>query len=288
MPEGEYNGRIALMLQPEPTDREKFSFLQLPAEIRNMIYSLVLERPGYNIAIESKKNESFKPYWTQRQELYRLEAWSSLDYSSALMRVNKQIHNESTPYLFSRHAFMFGHSTVLLNFLSSIGPECVKLLTRVKVDRHYKTTAKRAYRLLSTATSLQKLRVYSQDNFSKAYGPPQSMLPPLLFPLIRAMCQQGRTRESALGIIDVEGGLKVHCSVHSSWIWYPTKVDDCSTSVKAYADCLEVLKEGLVKLLDEDEEKKSGKATTRKTRAGRNTKAVNYADATSESEDDDE
>ncbi|KAH0167992.1 hypothetical protein KCU67_g3671, partial [Aureobasidium melanogenum] len=54
MTKGPYAGRHVLVMQPEPDENEKFPFLDLPAEIRNMIYSLVLERPGCTIRLSGK------------------------------------------------------------------------------------------------------------------------------------------------------------------------------------------------------------------------------------------
>ncbi|KAG9576508.1 hypothetical protein KCU86_g6413, partial [Aureobasidium melanogenum] len=270
MTKGPYAGRHVLVVQPEPDENEKFPFLDLPAEIRNMIYSLVLERPGCTIRLSGKHTGVIGTDW------YGNSGYISKDaepYSTSLMRVNKQISVESSPYLFSRHTFEFPDSTMLQRFLEYLGPERVKSLVSISVSQTYKVSVRGAYQLLSPAVSLAKLEIkhYRYGHRSRHDWPS------ILLPLLQSLCSEGgKSREEAFGIITMPGVVDGHCTKHGAF-WY-TVNEKCDKEMKAYDDYYKKLHGSMHKAMDKAEAKKEAirKGIPIKTRAGRRTKAVDY------------
>ncbi|THY72021.1 hypothetical protein D6C86_06339 [Aureobasidium pullulans] len=281
MNEGPYQGRYVLVLQPEPADNEKFPFLELPAEIRNMIYSYVLERPGWNLHISGKQSGVIEPRWRKKSGEWITPAMDS--YSTSLMRVNKQISAESTPYLFSRHMFEFPDTTMMQRFLDYIGPKRVESLVSVRVDTQYHTSAKKAYKLLAPATSLTKveLSAFRFRRYYRAYTPDWHLY---LLPLIQGMCLAGRSREDAIGSISIVGNIEGHCLVHGHF--YGELIEKCDKAKTAFEEFYKKLRDKMGTALDAAEAKKKAikKGTPAKTRAGRKTKTVDYADDDSDSD----
>lgn len=269
--EGPYAGRHVLVMQPEPEENEKFPFLNLPAEIRNMIYSLLLERPGYRVHISGKKTGIIDTHWYS-DDKYMMR--HDHPYSTGLMRVNKQISTESSPYLFSRHTFEFPDSTMLQKFLEYLGPERVKSLVSISVSQQYAVSVRQAYQLLSPAASLTKLELSHWHRYGYRS---RHDWPSILLPLVKSLCSEGgKSREEAYGIITMPGAVKGHCTKHGAF-WYRVN-EKCDKEMKAYDDFYKKLHDDLNKAMDKAEAKKEAveKGIPVKTRAGRRTKAVDY------------
>ncbi|KAI5200336.1 hypothetical protein E4T39_05777 [Aureobasidium subglaciale] len=283
MESGPYAGRHVLVLQPEPDEHEIFPFLKLPAEIRNMIYSLVLERPGYRIRFYGKHSGVINTMWLRDDG-----SWlptSKNPYSSSLMRVNKQINVESTPYLFSRHTFEFSDSTMLQRFLEYIGPERVQSLVAVSVKRQFRTSLKKAYQLLSPAVCLTKLKLSSWYcyHYHLQYAWSDALLP-----LIQALCADGgRSREDIINIISIPGAIRGTCGEHG--MFTSKMLGDCKKEQKAYKKFYRELREEICKALDQAEVKKQAikSGAPVKTRAGRKTKAIDYSGMCSDEDGED-
>lgn len=272
MTQGPYAGRHVLVMQPEPDENEKFPFLDLPAEIRNMIYSLVLERPGGTVRISGKHSGVIGTDWYDNNNCYISK--DAEPYSTSLMRVNKQVSVESTPYLFSRHTFEFADSTMLQRFLEYLGPELVKSLVSISVFQSYKNSVKQAYQLLSPAISLAKLELKHH-----IYGHHSRYdWPSILLPLLQSLCSEGgKSRQEAYGIFTMSGAVNGYCTKHGS---FRSNVDtECKKGKQAYEDFYKKLHDDFNKAIDKAEAKKEAikRGIPVKTRAGRSTKAVDYA-----------
>ncbi|KAG9672160.1 hypothetical protein KCU95_g18885, partial [Aureobasidium melanogenum] len=271
MNEGPYAGRHVLVMQPEPDENEKFPFLDLPAEIRNMIYSLVLERPGCSIRLSGKHSGIISTDWYEGNN--RLISKEAEPYSTSLVRVNKQISSEASPYLFSRHTFEFPDSTMLQRFLEYLGPERVKSLVSISVDQTYKVSGREAYQLLSPAVALAKLEL---KHYRYGYRSRHDW-PSILLPLLESLCSDGgKSREEAFGIITMPGAVDGRCAKHGMF-WYYVN-EKCEKQMKAYDDYYKKLHDDMSKAMDKAEAKKEAieKGIPVKTRAGRRTKAVDY------------
>jgi hypothetical protein len=267
---GQYAGLHVLVLRPEPDENEKFPFLDLPAEIRNMIYSLVLERPGSHIWLSGKHSGVIHTRWFTSEGRYV----ANDGYSTSLMRVNKQIAVESTPYLFSRHTFEFTDSTMMQRFLEYIGPERTKSLISVQVNQQYAVSMRKAYDLLSPAVSLTKLHIdclYHHGYYMQRHWPS------VLSPLVQSLCAAGRSRDEVFNIITIPGAVRGTCQVHGAFRSDDNK--NCKDAIAAYEDYYKKLRIDIDNELDKAEAKKAAikKGSPVKTRSGRNTKAIDYS-----------
>jgi hypothetical protein len=272
MTSGPYAGLHVLVLQPEPDEHEKFPFLDLPAEIRNLIYSLVFERPGHHVHLSGKRAGVIQTLWLGPNR--NATSRSHESYSTSLMRVNKQINVESTPYLFSRHTFQFTDSTMMQRFLEYIGPERTKSLVSVQVDQQYGVSVNQAYNLLSSAVFLTKLEIRSMYCY---YFHSRFDWSSVLVPFFQSLCSTGRTRDDVFDMITIPGAIRGSCTKHGS---FGQKIDkDCKTEVRAYKDFYKKLRIDLYKALDKAEAKKEAiqRGSPVKTRSGRNTKAIDYS-----------
>jgi hypothetical protein len=272
MTTGPYAGLSVLVLQPEPDEHETFPFLDLPAEIRNMIYSLVLERLDNNILLSGKHTGIIQPLWLgpKRNDTSRIHG----SYSTSLIQVNKQISIESMPYLFTRHTFEFSDSTMMQRFLEYLGPERTKSLVSVQVDQQYSVSVRKAYALLSSAVSLTKLVIKS---FYCYYYHSRSDWAVILLPLFQSLCSTGRSRDDVFDIITIQGAVRGSCQEHGTFGHVIQK--DCKMEAKAYKDFYKKLREDIDKELDKAEVKQEAikRGSPVKTRSGRNTKAIDYS-----------
>jgi len=273
MTHGPYAGLHVLVLQPEPDENEKFPFLDLPAEIRNMIYSLVLERSGYHIHLSGKHSGTIQTRWYKPGCGY-ISRWDR-PYSSSLMRVNKQISAESSPYLFSRHIFEFNDSTMMQRFFEYIGSERTKSLISVRVNQLYAVSVRQAFNLLSPAVSLAKLHL--RGVYTYGYGYQTHDFTSLLLPLFQSLYSAGRSRDDVLNIIDIPGVISGSCQKHGAF--HSVTNEDCEEKKTAYADFYKKLRDDIEKEIDKAKAKKEAikRGSPVKTRAGRKTKAVDYS-----------
>jgi hypothetical protein len=271
---GPYAGLHVLVLQPERDEHETFPFLDLPAEIRNMIYSLVLERPGYHVDLSGKHSGIIQSHWYSPGRGYISR--HDQPYSSSLMRVNKQISVESTPYLFSLHTFEFSDSTMMQRFLEYIGPERTKSLVSVQVNQQYNISTKQAFDLLSPAVSLTKLVTKSTYCYPYGYRYTPDW-PSVLLQLVQSLCSAGRSRDEVFDIFEIRGAVRGSCQKHG--VFTMVANEDCEKEATAYKDFYKKLRDDIDKKIEKVEAKKDAirRGSPVKTRAGRKTKAVDYS-----------
>jgi hypothetical protein len=156
-----------------------FRFLDLPAELRDMIYEMTLaDANGVSIV----GHQSGYRRIARRGPVYPPEAYShsryryryvkdgepelcpiSTKFVPALLAVNKQIHAEGINYLYG-HDFVFENTTALHSFLAPMGLRTQQRLTSVEIMAWSKSGEKQGHNysgltLLSGATNLKSLRI---------------------------------------------------------------------------------------------------------------------------------
>lgn len=133
--------------------RKGLSFLDLPPEVRSVIYRLLLAEPtAVHIAI--RKRNSLYDWAMQRLPLKDI----------SILFTNRQINVEACQVLYGANAFSFYSTTALKEWLDQIGPHCVQFLRDVHIQRSrdvysgwMASTANAALKRLSPATNLRNL-----------------------------------------------------------------------------------------------------------------------------------
>ena len=99
-----------------------FRFLDLPPELRNRVYDLVLRIPG-------PIHPSTKSATTAPKDSKNVKINESKDHESALslLAVSKQISDEAVGVFYNCNSFVFYYPTQLHAFLMSLGPQRQKL-----------------------------------------------------------------------------------------------------------------------------------------------------------------
>lgn len=135
--------------KPAPLPRHQTNFLDLPREIRHIIYELVFVSPKY-IGSEGTQTRSFK------RDLYK---WRHF----AFARSCRLIYEESTYIFFSKNGFMFFFHRPALEFFENIGPARRAMLTKLKFTFN-STSPFLALRYVRSCTILKELEIVARIN----------------------------------------------------------------------------------------------------------------------------
>ncbi|KAF2836419.1 hypothetical protein M501DRAFT_1018778 [Patellaria atrata CBS 101060] len=137
-------------------------FLKLPAEIRNMIYELVLVVPGgmffgvggrgsniSNGAVRKKRNNDGR----------KKNQKKGIDIPSiepGLLRVNRQIYEEAHKIVVSQNVFNFTSSTVVSNFLA-INTPVKSYITHIHITSYVNSTGPAFWSLLANCRNITRV-----------------------------------------------------------------------------------------------------------------------------------
>ncbi|KAF1348935.1 hypothetical protein BDV97DRAFT_194971 [Delphinella strobiligena] len=125
---GPYKGYQALILVPVP--EHKFPFMELPPELRNMIYTFLLAPKGYDISLRGKKAGNFQARF-QARATPQARARPSLTQGLAMLSVSKEIHEEAASVFYGCNRFVAYGFPALMSFLVHNRPH----LRDVKVEQ---------------------------------------------------------------------------------------------------------------------------------------------------------
>ncbi|KAL1797799.1 hypothetical protein ACET3X_004405 [Alternaria dauci] len=143
--------------------RKIFPFLDLPAEIRNMIYEYTLTDPaGINLAgtwkhkrrtveritAKCQANISTNRNWTDTRLMndnIRSQHEQPAALVPSLLAVSKQIHQECIDILYGNNEFIFANSFALYNFMINLGPRTAKHLKTLRIRGWLYGRAMKAY-----------------------------------------------------------------------------------------------------------------------------------------------
>ncbi|TKX26940.1 hypothetical protein C1H76_0694 [Elsinoe australis] len=155
---GPFKGRTALILDPEPFEKDIFPFLKLPAEVRTIIYRYLLVSHS-KIAISNAKNRSGGV-----QTVYQL-----LDWHSAILFANKMIRNEALPIAFGQNIFAFERSSHLIKFLELVIPASAHL-RRIFIVEFCTSSAAKALRMLGQCPNITELIVPREELGTRSFA----------------------------------------------------------------------------------------------------------------------
>ena len=163
-----YNLSIA---GPKPLDPTRLTFLDLPGELRNLVYDAVANAIGPNIFVEVRAFEGLSPlravhtataageYRHARHEDERVGR-SLRTGKLAISETSRQIASESLPFMY-KHTFVFMETYDLDVFLRDIGQQRkyvrhVELLRHRSLPRHI---AQKTFSGLLSASNLTTLEL---------------------------------------------------------------------------------------------------------------------------------
>lgn len=147
----------ALMLIPW----RPFPFLDLPAEIRQMVYRIVCES-SEAIAIRKIRRPSSGLTWSSREPTSEERIGTAPQDFFSLSLVSKKTKHEVVPVAYSFNRFTFGNFTVLSDFLIAIRHRARMNLRHLTLPQaQYRTgqITQQAFSLLNSARNLTVLRV---------------------------------------------------------------------------------------------------------------------------------
>ncbi|KAI9715172.1 MAG: hypothetical protein M1812_006151 [Candelaria pacifica] len=139
----------------------KLSFLDLPAEIRNQIYTLIL-RQSSTIIPQYICEVIYHP--TPHGRILAQEVISKRDpppFSRPLtiFQANKQIRNETLAIFFARKQIILGGIHHVGSFLEQIGRDARGLITELSFKFNKSKGAKKAVEMLAQCTRLEKVSI---------------------------------------------------------------------------------------------------------------------------------
>ena len=145
---------------------DTFTFLQLPAEIRNRIYDLLLRVPGQLHPSTDRPSSMAKNVKNRRSTPPPLES------ALSLLAVNKQINDEAVGIFYHRNAFEFYFPTQLHAFILSLGPQRLSFLRDITVYYHNNKSGgidliDLTFPMLKQLSGLRRLHVILRDGLER-------------------------------------------------------------------------------------------------------------------------
>ncbi|KAK5121645.1 hypothetical protein LTR85_004817 [Meristemomyces frigidus] len=246
--EGQYKGRHILMLEPV-TPTEYFRFLDLPPELRGMVYDLLLQQPEERIIMDTYKpvgqprrpvRAGFRSKHThKRMQWDKLRGkWVGQKASNfSLLRVNQQLREEAAAVVYGNHTFACSDMAAMLIFLETIGG-MRKHLRHVKLGlwhNYQESKTRPIFDLLKEAKGLRTLEIehrticsnpeYTYGKVTTAEGFVRDCLS-----LLKTLHKE---QQEAATSVDVRDIIKVG-EVEKCWACRRTLKDDCNTMTCKY------------------------------------------------------
>ncbi|EMC96609.1 hypothetical protein BAUCODRAFT_482606 [Baudoinia panamericana UAMH 10762] len=244
--DGPYKGHKLLMLEPvDITDY--FTFTKLPAELRLVIYELLLLEPEGTIKLSTVKPRGLdrRSCWESIQMAHPGMQWNKatgkwIGQSStnmSILRVSKQLLAEAAPIFYGKHTFSAGTMSTLAHFLRTAGDmrQYIKHIS-LGASAYTATWARKLRSLLQPAHNLESFTVpHSLICTEKLKGwylrhcLPPSYLAALCAPMLKA---SATAHNGDVDPLDVQGILR---------LTVPSKCYHCRTGHKGGNGCGELI-----------------------------------------------
>ncbi|KAF1348915.1 hypothetical protein BDV97DRAFT_399458 [Delphinella strobiligena] len=229
---GDFKGHQALVLVPLP--KKAFDFFELPAEIRVMIYKLLLTKPDHVIAIQGGRRvrggfykDAVNHIGNETKPSHTHPGFKVLPIATGILRVSHQAHDESVVTLYGQNTFRILATDTSSSFLDSIGTN-VSLLQRIQFWVEQNTRCRiRCESIagdLPKARDLKRLELRFFTGYSLNTWRNGSNLFHVLKPLLKMSNDREKDVERAIGVVELF--LNQHrCPVDGQ---HPTDHDPCS------------------------------------------------------------
>ncbi|KAF2825884.1 hypothetical protein CC86DRAFT_351960 [Ophiobolus disseminans] len=202
-----------------------FPFMELPAEIRCMIYTYALSDPtGINLVATFKNRrrtverisaeaqagiKDTRRYYSANRinEDIRTNYADPVSLSPCLLAVSKQIHQEGRDVLYAND-FAFTDSFALYSFMLNIGPTAARNLKSLRLmgwgyGRGMKAYNHSCFAVLAWATNLDKLTIDTTPGYSSNPKGAAEQLYRDAFPWLEAMGSAKGKVDAALDVLEL-------------------------------------------------------------------------------------
>ncbi|KAH6642185.1 hypothetical protein C7974DRAFT_384994 [Boeremia exigua] len=205
--------------------RNIFPFLQLPAEIRNMIYTYALTDPSgikfvavqrnRRRCVERVSDKTFNqvsnyrsPYQSNKINSDANERAASLVPS--LLATNKQIYQEGCDILYGNE-LVFADTVALYAFMINLGPGSASHLRKMRLTGWGRGRTSKAYNnacfaVLIWATNLEKLYIDSTFSYYRLPKLCAQQIYRDAFPWLEAVGRAKKKADAALEVLEVAAG----------------------------------------------------------------------------------
>ncbi|KAF2218823.1 hypothetical protein BDZ85DRAFT_285970 [Elsinoe ampelina] len=143
---GPYQGRTALIFDPRPAGRKAFAFMDLPTEIRHMVYKKLLV---------TKSDIQYQEYSYDNKP--RVTGLDTIEPN--IVMVSKHIREEALAVILGENKFIFPQPSDAIHFLKTV-PPAVAMLKNITITRaltHHK--ARPLFRMLAEANNLRYINI---------------------------------------------------------------------------------------------------------------------------------
>ncbi|KAF2664255.1 hypothetical protein BT63DRAFT_483694 [Microthyrium microscopicum] len=177
---GDRHNNNALNTKRKRSSQQTFPFLKLPGELRNKIYQwclqtdeiIVIKTTKVRVSKLTSQQLSGRKYGHQRVvRVPKMRHFPELDkvpnIVPAILRLNKQIHQETASMLYANH-FLFADAKAMIDFnlaTSRVNLKPLRTITLGELQSEYfgsSTQARKALALLSRCTELERLNINMQ------------------------------------------------------------------------------------------------------------------------------
>ena len=154
--------------------RDYFPFMELPGEIRNMIYRTILVQPGIVFISGDEYGPGYREDVVSRHLPVRMRGapdrimnhshlFINLPTVRTLLGTSKQIYDEAAWFYYGCNHFHFSNLPILYNFLQATRPDFRRHITRMSLQYSGQFVVK-AVKLLPGCVSLSRLRLVLNEH----------------------------------------------------------------------------------------------------------------------------
>lgn len=213
-----------------PVPSQTFPFLDLPPEIRNMVYKLVLTREDHDIVVRGVMEKSLRADWINNKT-GRYGIAGELSPNTNLLSVCRQMHVESGTIFYGSNRFHIKHTRALCSFLDKIGilRKRIQYLTITKLTdtAYFPARTMDAGNLLAKAKELKHIQV----NCHALRDENMERLMEAFAPLLKSLYKRGENKTQLFKIIDFKRDGRRVCAHHNTH--YDSTIHSCADCARA-------------------------------------------------------